>query len=116
MKKITTALLILVITFSLFGCGYEETKEYELLTIRRYEEIEEDGLITTKSNSTWFIEYTYNTENGIKRYSFDESFDFYYEISEENKVVLEENDFSPTLHITLEMYKDLYGIGEIESE
>ena len=113
MKKITTIFLILAIAFLLFGCGCEETKEYELLTLRMYEEIEEDGLFTTKRNSTWYIEYTYKTENGVKIYAFPASWNHEYEIGEENKVVLYEGDFYPTLVITLDKYKELFEISEV---
>lgn len=111
MKKIKI-LLVSAIALLLVGCGYEETKEYELLTVRRYREVTESGTFTTKEDTNWYIEFTYQTEEGIQKYDFNESYDSYWEISEENKVVLEEGCVSPTLYITLEKYKELYGIKE----
>ena len=117
MKKIkillSLILLVSVMTTILVGCNYdEETKEYELLTVRRYQDVKEKGLFTTKKDVEWRIEYTYKTETGIEKYDFEEKWDFYMEISEENKVVLEKEDAYPTLHITLDKYKELYGIDE----
>ena len=111
MKRIKI-LLVSLIALLLVGCGYEETKEYELLTVRRYSETTESGTFTTKKDTTWYIEFTYQTEEGIQRYDFDETITSYMHISEENKVVLEKGDFSPTLHITMEKYKELYEITE----
>ena len=42
MKKIKI-LLVSAIALLLVGCGYEETKEYELLTVRRYSEKSDEG-------------------------------------------------------------------------
>jgi hypothetical protein len=115
-KKLVDIVLIIICVVAfitiLTGCGYEETKEYELLTVRRYSETTESGTFTTKEDTNWYIEFTYQTEEGIQKYDFNESYDSYLEISEENKVVLEEGDVSPTLYITLEKYKELYGIKE----
>lgn len=111
MKKIKI-LIISVIALLLVGCGYEETNEYELLTVRRYSETEESGLFTTKKDTEWYIEYTYQTEDGIQKEEFDEDYG-YLKIGEENKVVLEKGKFSPTLHITIEEYEKLY---EIDNE
>lgn len=115
-KKLVDIVLIIICVVAfitiLTGCGYEETEEYELLTVRRYSETTESGTFTTKENTDWYIEFTYKTEDGIQKYDFDETFTSYLHISEENKVVLEKGDFSPTLYITLEKYKELYGIKE----
>ena len=111
-KRFSKILLVLVMVLILVGCGYEETKEYELLTVRRYAETEESGTFTTKKNTTWHIEFTYQTEEGIQKDSIYEATDYYLVVGDENKVVLEKGDYSPTLHITLEMYKELYEITE----
>lgn len=111
MKKIKI-LLISVIALLLVGCGYEETKEYELLTVRRYSETEESGLFTTKKDTEWYIEYTYQTEDGVQKEDFNEICTHLLNIGEENKVVLEKGDFEPTLYITIEKYEKLYGIIE----
>ena len=104
-------LLMLVMALLLVGCGYEETKEYELLTVRRYSETEESGIFTTKKTTEWYIEYTYQTEDGIQKEEFDEDYG-YLKIGKENKVVQEKGDLEPTLYITIEKYEQLYGIVE----
>ena len=111
MKRIKI-LLVSLIALLLVGCGYVETKEYELLTVRRYSETTESGTFTTKKDTTWYIEFTYQTEEGIQKDNIYETTDYYLVLGDENKVVLEKGDISPTLHITLEKYKELYEITE----
>ena len=111
MKKIKI-LLVSVIALLLVGCGYEETKEYEVLSVRIYETVSESGTFTTKQNVDRYIEYTYKTEEGIKVKRVNESYISDWEIGEENKVVCEEGKAYPILYITLETYEELYGIGE----
>lgn len=113
MKKIKI-LLVSLIALLLVGCvgTYEETKEYELLTVRRYSKVIESGVFSVKRETVWYIEFTYQTEEGIKKEYFDESYDYHFEIGEENKVVCEEGTDVPILHITIEKYKELYGLTE----
>ena len=111
MKKIKI-LLVSVIAFLLVGCGYEETKEYELLTVRIYETVSESGTFTTKQNVDRYIEYTYKTEEGTKVKRVNESYITDWKIGEENKVVCEEGKRNPILYITMEKYKELYGLEE----
>ena len=111
MKKIKL-LLVSVIALLLVGCGYEETKEYELLTVRRYSKTTESGIFATKENTDWYIEFTFQTGEGIKKETFNEKYEYQMEIKEENKVVCEKGTNVPILHITIEKYKELYGLGE----
>ena len=107
-RRILQCLLVFTLLSSILtGCGYEETKECELISIRRYCVAEEYGIFSTKTDYEWHIEYIYKTdkETVVEKYS-EQFVDIH--ISDENKVVMEEGYGFPDIYITLEKYNELY--------
>ena len=112
-KRILQCLLVFTILSSILtGCGYEETKEYELISIRRYVKTEEYGVFSKKTDYEWFIEGICKTDEGTAVVKVSEEFAS-INISDKNKVVLEEGSSIPDIYITLEKYNELY---EVEVE
>lgn len=112
-RRILQCLLVFTILASILtGCGYEETKECELISIRRYCVAEEYGIFSKKTDYEWHIEYIYKTDEGtVVNKKNEELVDIH--ISDENKVVMEKGSVGPDVYITLEKYNELY---EVEVE
>ena len=107
-KRIFQCLLVFTLLSSvLTGCGYEETKECELISIRRYCVAEEYGIFSKKTDYEWYIECVYKTDKETAIVKDNEEFVRIY-ISDENKIVMKEGYMSPDLYITLEKYNELY--------
>ena len=108
MKRRNTMLAIIIfVLYTLTGCGYEETQECELLTIRMFTVESESGIFTTKTEDNTYIEISYKTKDGIETctcYTSD------VEVSDETKVVEKKGDLSPTIYLTPKDYNDLYGL------
>lgn len=101
-----------VFVLAIKDCGYEETKECELISIRRYCVAEEYGIFSKKTDYEWHIEYIYKTDEETVVVKDSEQFVDIH-ISDENKVVMKEGYSFPDIYITLEKYNELY---EVEVE
>lgn len=105
-KNITLAIIIVIVCI-MTGCGYESTKEYELLTIRMYTETEQSGIFTTKTEEHTYIEVSYQRPDGIvTRTCYPDDI----RVSEDTKVVEEEGYMIPKIFLTPEDYNELYGL------
>ena len=104
MKKLV---LILAISLCLVGCGYEETKEYPIESMRYYTKTEEnkEGFFTTTTNTYEYIEFVYIDSNG-KYHKITRDIG-YVRISNESKVVEEEGNMTANLYLSLEDYENL---------
>ena len=112
-RRILQCLLVFTLLSSILtGCGYEETKEYELIYIRRYVETEEYGVFSKKTDYEWYIECVCKAGEETVIVKDNEEF-VRIHISDENKVVMKEGSMSPDIYITLEKYNELY---EVEVE
>ena len=102
MKKLV---LILALSLCLVGCGYEETREYPVVSTRYYTETveEKEGAFTTTTNTYEYIEYIYIDIYG--EYQKDSRMLESVKIADESKVVEEKGYFKSDLYLTLEDYE-----------
>ena len=82
-------------------------KEYELISIHPYTEINEHGLFCKKKDTTEYVEYVYESEEGIQ---IAREFRTAINIGEKDKVLIEgEGVFKLiNVYITLDTYNEMY--------
>lgn len=110
MKK--AVVLIILVSMFLCACGSEPIKaECDVITIRPYSIVNESGLFTTKTERIDYIEYTYEYAGEVR---IDTIKTRYLEIGNETKVLVEDVDgyLIDELVLSLEDYKELYGLNE----
>lgn len=64
MKNILVGLALL--SFFIAGCSIEE-KEYEIVEMYRIEEVEENGIFTTRKRTNEYVEFIYKDEGKLKK-------------------------------------------------
>ena len=104
MRRLVVVILTILVVINLNGCGYEETKEYDIVSARAWEEKEETGTFTTKVNTTTYIEVIYQTEEGFKKIDRTQS-NIY--IDNYSKVIHEEGRLIPRVYMTSDYYNSL---------
>ena len=113
MKKTIILLLLLLLTSMLLcGCANKPIKaECDVITIRPYSTVEEKGVFTTKEERIDYIEYTFEYDEKIYLKTVKSQ---YLEIGSETKVLITdgENYLLNELVLSLEDYKELYGVTE----
>jgi Na+/H+ antiporter NhaA len=109
MKNIIVALMIVGcivgFVYLIRSCEYKETKEYDIVSARVWQDKEESGVFTTKVNTTTYIEIIYKTEDNFEKINVKPDVAF---IENETKVVHMKGHFSPMVYMTTEYYKALF--------
>lgn len=107
--KIITVIIFtafIIGTICLFkSCEYKETQEYEIVSARVWEDIEERGVFTTKKEVTTYIEIIYKTEDNYEKINVYPNSIF---IEPETKVVHKKGRLSPMVYMTTDYYETLF--------
>lgn len=114
-KKLLTVLTLsiaLILMLLMTGCGDESViTEADVITIRPYTKTLESGVFTVKHKYYDYIEYTFEYDGEI---IMDTIYTSNIEIGDETKAIIEEDSgwVFYDLQLSLEEYKELYGLEE----
>lgn len=83
-------------------------KEYELISIHPYIEVDEHGIFCKKEDTTEYVEFIYESEEGME---IVRDYRTALNIGERNKILVEgEGIFKlVNVYITLDTYNEMYG-------
>jgi hypothetical protein len=104
-KRFVIVLFTIILLLTLTGCGYEETKTYDIISSRVWVQITESGTFTTKTNSTTYIEIIYKNAEGFQKV---DKIPVQITIGDTTKVVEEKGELYPDFYMTTDYYNQLF--------
>lgn len=105
MKKKMAIVVLMICCMLLSACGYKETKEYPIASMRVWTDITHDGTFVIKTYKHTYVEVIYGDQEDYKKRDVAI---YNIQISNENKVVEEKECSSPVLYLTIDDYEDLF--------